>query len=179
MHYRDRSPLLTPKQIGPFAPFLLNADIYKFCWARNPYHRFLSAYFDKIYRPGPFRDKITKELEELGRPLPPKTAPSLDEFLFAVEQESLFDMDPHWKPQYCLTLREMIDYDFIGRLEHFERDMQQVAKHIGFDYNRYIGIINQHKTQYQKPPDDYYTADLRKRVARLYAADFDYFGYSV
>lgn len=175
---RKRSPLLNPKQVGPFEAFMARADIYKFCWARNPYARFLSAYFDKVHRPGEFCDWMIEQMHERhGKKMPPNTPLSLEDFVFFVENEEPRKMDHHWRPQHLLTQIDLIRYDFIGRFEHFERDMRQVARRIGFEYDRYISTRKHHATEYAKPPDDYWTGPLRKRVARIYEADFEHFGY--
>lgn len=176
---RSRSPLLNPEQVGPFEAFMARDDICKFCWTRDPYRRFLSAYFDKIHRPGDFRDWMIEEMQERhGIELPAESPPSLEDFVFFVENDEPREMDHHWRPQHLLTQIDLIDYDFIGRFEHFERDMREIARRLQFDYDRYISTRNHHGTKYERAPDDYWTDAMRQRVARIYAADFEHFGYS-
>lgn len=178
VHARRRSPLLGPQQMGAYEDWLRRDDILRFCWTRDPYMRFLSAYLDYIRPPGPMRSLIVKALRALDRPLKPEATPGFEDFLFAVEHETIVDMSPDWKPQYHLTLSEMIDYDFIGRFEHFERDMRGLASRLGFDYDRYAGHLDAYRTSDPEAPERYYTPALRRRVAKLYEADFDCFGYS-
>ena len=178
VHDRTRSPLLGPQHVGAYENYLKRDDIHKFCWARNPYTRLVSAYLRMIRAPAP-RNRIIRVLRDLGQPPAPKTPPSFEDFILAIEHQSVFDMDINHKPQHCLTQPDRIPYHFIGRFEHFERDCQTLAQDLKLDYPRYAKNLAPYYAETEAPPETHYTPALRKRVAKLYEADFDYFKYPV
>ena len=51
VHDRSFSPLLSLHSISEFEEVLEGDDYFRFCFARNPYVRTLSAYLDKVNQP--------------------------------------------------------------------------------------------------------------------------------
>lgn len=68
------------------------------------------------------------------------------------------------------------EMDFIGRLEHFERDLRYVLEQLGLgDYDGPMPRRNW--TTRDRPYTDYYTDETRDLVARHYAKDIETFGF--
>ncbi|HEY9295004.1 MAG TPA: sulfotransferase family 2 domain-containing protein, partial [Phormidium sp.] len=92
IHLRKFSPLLMPIQVGNLDAFINRADIFKFCFVRNPYTRVLSCYLDKIAAPHPVKTQI---LRQLGRDYTDlHTKVSFEEFISAIEEQPVSIMDP-------------------------------------------------------------------------------------
>lgn len=64
--------------------------------------------------------------------------------------------------------------DFVGRCETILFDWRVVCGMLGVTYQPLLRI----NTSVHRPWQDYYTPELIDHVVRLYAADFDLFGYS-
>ena len=173
-HYREFSPLLNARQVGPFDQFLARKDVFKFCFVRNPYTRLLSCYLDKIAKRkgqeyqlmiqlgyGPFSDKVL----------------SFAEFVEGVIQQPVQYMDHHWRTQYYATFQEGIEYDFIGRFESIEDDLKNILGKINSNFMKYWGEESRHGTKSQNYIDEYYSDKLEQIVFEIYRKDFEYFGY--
>ncbi|HUY68206.1 MAG TPA: sulfotransferase family protein [Alphaproteobacteria bacterium] len=173
MHDRAFSPLLTPRQVGSFTRLLERKDFIKFCFARNPYTRALSAYMDKILRNEMQKKPIA---DMLGRPL--ETPVTFEEFLGCIARQPVREMDGHWVPQYDQTLRGKIAYDFIGSFEHIDADLIEIGTRISPLFPRYAQSETRHRTGAADFVAQYYTEEATQLVRRIYADDFRYFGYS-
>ncbi len=175
IHFREFSPLLNARQIGPFDNFLKRSDIFKFCFVRNPYTRLLSCYLDKIIqRKGPQHPLMI----QLGYSQFSEKVLSFEEFIEAIIAQPVVYMDAHWRTQYYATFQGGIDYDFIGKFENFATDFRHAIQQTNIDFDKYYTIENSHATQANNLIDHYYTPDLVEKVYRKFQIDFDYFGYS-
>jgi hypothetical protein len=102
-------------------------------------------------------------------------------------------VDHHWSPQYRFLGRTR--FNFVGRFEHLTEDVRLLAEMLRVD----ITLPAANRTSYTKTyhrsfadcplkrlrrlpsmPDyrQFYTPELRQRVARLYRRDIEQFGYS-
>lgn len=132
----------------------LNDPSYlKFGFVRNPYHRIVSAYLDKVVK-WPF-ESAEYQVQMYGlygenhemRALRNRTKPSFKEFLSAIEKviamprtrtsdlnhpDSFEDnssrRDLHWRPQVELLHPDLIHFDFLGRFDRMDDDKQHVLK---------------------------------------------------
>ena len=128
IHNRDFSPLLKPSQIKPLNQYLEGNKLYKFCFSRNPYTRLLSCYSDKIQTNRPEKRFI---LQTLGKdPKKLDTYITFYEFVHAINQQKLIEMNPHWRTQYHQTYQENIKYDYIGKIENFTNDIKNILNKI-------------------------------------------------
>lgn len=173
LHLRQFSPLLNPMQAGDFSDLCHNQEFFKFCFVRDPYTRLLSAYIDKIRG-----NKVQKMaiLREIGKPERLAEYVSFEEFVDAVIEESICNMDSHWRVQYYQTLQEYIKYDFIGKFENFDYDFSHVLSRIGLD-NEFCEKVDSHASNAADHLDRFYTKSIRRKVARKYEKDFEAFGY--
>jgi len=175
VHNRQFSPLLRLQQVPGFERLLSGNNFFRFCFVRNPYTRTLSAYLDKI-KGNSMREK-SKILSQLGYDTNDISTPiSFEQFVAALEEQSILMMDNHWRHQYYSTYQDTINYHFIGKLESFDEDFSFVMKKIGAQ--DYYKQESRHATNSVSKLREYYTDDLLNRVYCLYKLDFEAFGYN-
>lgn len=128
IHNKKLSPLLSPVDLGweKFAQLLNDPQVFKFCFVRNPYTRVLSAFLSKLgWREGKYRKIIADALDQgIDDPI------TFQQFLQVIQQQSVIEMDPHWRMQTAQLFGTQINYDLIGRFETLEQDWQQVLAKI-------------------------------------------------
>jgi hypothetical protein len=102
---------------------------------------------------------------------------SLEEFAnAAAEDETVRDIDPHWRLQRTQIAWDLVDYTFIGRHDHFAEDFATLAARLYgartpveiFDTRSRFGRY----TEAPKLAADI-TEDLRRVIHRAYEADYD------
>lgn len=137
-------------------------DLFRFTFVRNPYTRLLSAYLDKVERKALMR----------GR------ASSFGEFVDYLERGGLY-RNLHWAPQHALLLLPTERFEFIGRVEQLEADLAMVLERARGDIRKDpVRSALDNSTGASTRVAEYYTPDIRDRVRRLYARDFETFGYN-
>lgn len=175
IHHRSHAPLLSPRQVFDLEKLITERKMYKFCFVRNPYTRILSAYLNKIEANEPEKYQI---LYQLGHPADLNIKLTFHEFVSAIYETPLAHLDPHWKHQYYLTYQDDIDYDYVGKIENFQKDFTSILKVINkrklvFDLGSKIN-----STDTDKMMKKLYTREIRDMVYNKYRIDFDYFDYS-
>lgn len=175
IHDRAFSPLLKPSQIGDFTKYIQRKDVFKFCFCRNPYTRLLSAYLDKIKGNRPQKKEILRHLGKDSSQLASEI--TFDTFVNVICEQPISQMDPHWRVQFMQTCQEDIQYDFIGSVENFDDDYEQVLARLTPDHEPYLTTEIRHATNSVNKLHQYYTATIRKMVLDKFRRDFDYFGY--
>ncbi|MCP3899602.1 MAG: sulfotransferase family protein, partial [Desulfobacteraceae bacterium] len=176
IHLREYSPLLRPSQTCGLDRLLLDPDYFVFCFARNPYTRLLSAYLDKIVKNADQKRNILIAMGEDPSELSKEI--SFKEFVDTVCEQSVSQMNPHWRVQYYQTIQDKINYDFIGRMENFENDCTYVFSKIRRDYADYYRSELRHSTNSAELLNQFYDGNLKEKVFNKYKIDFEYFGYS-
>ncbi len=175
IHLRKYSPLLTPSQVHGLDRYLDSDEYFVFCFVRNPYVRLLSAYLDKIDR-GMLQKKDV--LIAMGKdPQDFSVNISFEDFVSVVCDMDTLKMNPHWRLQYYQTFQDVINYDFVGKLESFHADFSAVMRQINSDFTNYYRPEVRHSTSAQAVFKKYYTEELRRKVYLRYKIDFEYFGY--
>ena len=186
IHNKKNSPLLSPSNIGveKFSEMLDDKNVFKFGFVRNPYTRLLSAFLSKMkWKEGVQRKMIVDILN-----LKKEEEISFTQFIQAIDSQNPFRMDPHWRPQVHQLFYNLIDYDFIGRFEHFNEDLERVLHRITASSpqsEQTTQIIN-HLTIERKGKNTgassrlraFYNKDLQKLVNSKYKEDFLRFNYS-
>ena len=176
IHNRNFSPLLKASQVGSFDRFLNRPNLFKFCFVRNPYTRLLSAYLEKIKSNKPQKKDI---LQHLGRNIQQLNTPvSFTEFVEVICEQPIANLNDHWNIQYYQTFQNAIKYDFIGKVENFDRDFAFVLNTVNKDYQKYVSKEQRHASGADERLSAYYTPALIAKVRDKYALDFEYFGYS-
>lgn len=152
------------------APFDQNDQphhYFKFSFVRNPFDRVVSCWSDKRYSKGKQQDSIESTL-------------SFEQYVDHLKQQvDKIDGDvgkhgnPHVRSQAAMI--QGVDLDFIGKLEHFDRDWTVVRDRMS------VGLFEEgaHKNKSERAPDyrQYYTNQTKQIVSEIYATDLDTFGY--
>ncbi|MEM7591978.1 MAG: sulfotransferase family 2 domain-containing protein [Cyanobacteria bacterium P01_A01_bin.83] len=176
IHNRNFSPLLKASQVGSFDRFINRPNLFKFCFARNPYIRLLSAYLEKIKLNKPQKKDILQHLGKNIRQLNIKI--SFDEFIRVIYEQPIANLNDHWNIQYYQTCQNSIKYNFIGKVENFDRDFEFVLNTVNKDYQKYVLKEQRHASGADKLLQTYYTPALIDLVRKKFALDFEHFGYS-
>ena len=164
-------------EIEYFAKYLISIqdlsleDLWKFCFVRNPYDRFVSGMLGHT-----IRDALPYEiLEKLGgREIPVK--PIRDRFTEFVynHKDRMRDFVP-LKPMADFTcVGQNMVMDFVGRYENLERDWKVVCDHVGEEFELPHRVKGR---AFGQDYMDFYTPETKKIVGDFYARDFELFGY--
>jgi hypothetical protein len=172
VHKEHRLPRV--REVGwPRVVEMLSGSAYRFSFVRHPLRRFESVYWDKIVH----KARCLPEVQRfLGLP-EDRTAPlTFEQFLGAVEQQDpITEMNRHWQPQHVSLMHPLVSYDFIGRLENFDADLERVREEAGLPrVPLQVRNASRHRggdSVYDGRPD------LVRRVEELYAKDFETYGY--
>jgi hypothetical protein len=170
VHTEHRLPPLA--EVGrPRVLELLGGAGYRFSFVRHPVRRFESVYWDKMVRHRRFRLQVAGGLGMSG-----ETPPTFEEFLGAVEQQDpVGGMDPHWRPQHVNLLHPLVAYDHVGKLETFASDLERIREEARLPD---IPVVSRNVSPRQRPESVYDgRPDLVQRVEKLYAEDFELYGY--
>lgn len=168
------SPLLSPYQLPYSADGLLcDSGLYKFAFVRNPYSRLLSCYLDRILtlssRPSrQFRKKLkTKEF-------------CFSDFVELVCSQKSSEQNSHWRTQSKDILYDYVSFDFIGKFEHLEPDLQRLHRNLfGSDFDPVV-LKNNYSPQKTSAGDkiiENYSQKLLDMVFDAYREDFEKFDY--
>ncbi|MDJ0594698.1 MAG: sulfotransferase family protein [Pleurocapsa sp. MO_226.B13] len=185
IHNKKQSLLLSPSDVGldKFCEMLKDKSIFKFGFVRNPYTRILSAFLSKMkWRESPYRKKIAHILKiDIDSDIP------FNQFVYAISQQSEFEMDPHWRPQTIQLFQDLVTYDFIGFFENFERDLHKALNYIALNKNNQNYLAESQteninmkgrKTSANNKLEDFYDSEIQSLVKNIYQNDFLNFGYS-
>lgn len=181
IHDKRSSLLLSASDIGYEKLFDLLEDskIFKFCLVRNPYTRVLSAFLNKILLYSRTRKKCLTELEDRET-----ESLSFIQFLRQIRGQSSLEMNLHWRPQTDLLFWSHIDYQFVGHLENFKGDFEEVIQKIFSQAATAIPTIPiqkraPHATHASSQLSKFYTPEAIDLVREIYREDFLNFNYSL
>jgi hypothetical protein len=144
-------------------------EYFKFAFVRNPWDRLVSWYSMVTTMP--------RDGNELWRYVHDNSS-TFEEFIYNCTDEVEIKDGVHYSFAY-----NQLDYvtddhgnllvDFIGRLENFDKDLQEVFRRIGFELEtvpRKNRSIHQHYSTF-------YTPDTELIVRERFKRDIEYFGY--
>jgi hypothetical protein len=158
--------------------FLVRDGVFRFAFVRNPYDRLRSAYLQKFLHPDASETSAhyLTALRWEGQ-----QTPSFEEFIEAVVRQSDARMNIHWKPQHACLVWDAIPYDFIGRIETFDVDINHVLDRIGAPSSLYAPEISVNRVDRgsdQARDQAAYTKASAALVFQRFRRDFDLFGYA-
>ena len=184
---------------------LMDKNVQKIAFVRNPYSRILSAYLDKIdrinkgkntagnnehfvsvyndivkYRERTLRNSLTHKV--FGRfARSPKEPVDFLTFLMWIRDKrshSWLAQDEHWTPQTEILQFPSIKIDFLGRFENLASDAEVALKMMGanFDFPSQ-NDIGFKATGAASQMQQYYDTAHISLVDELYSSDFDAYGY--
>lgn len=178
VHDRMASPLLNVFQLRAedLERVFYGDDVFRFTFVRNPFSRILSCYLDRIQdqRSRPYRELV----RYMGRPI--GHAPSFAEFVEAICSQTAPQQNNHWRVQYYDTMRDALEYHFIGRQETFATDIAYVYRAVTgnpLPPEETSANASPSQTSATKRVLDYWTPDLIELFVRAYQADFEMFRY--
>lgn len=174
---------------------LLNdPTIPKLTCVRNPYTRILSAYLNKIE---PFLQTDNANLPSLLASAFGKIFATIDKFrklyypqkltvdfetfvswLEVADARDPFAADLHWLPQTMILGSGQVEFAHVAKFENLAQDAAHLLAVMGCS----IDFPTQREVRFAPTGADgksqqYYTANIVERVARLYRDDFAVFGY--
>jgi hypothetical protein len=153
---------------------MLNGEAFRFSFVRDPIVRVQSAYLDKVANTDCKNAWRIRVHQALGVEADPKWVPTFEQFIAALEQQEPRRMDPHWRPQHLNLMHPLVEYDFIGRLENFEADLERVREATG------MPVIPMQVRNVRPRSESLFDGrpDLLRRAREIYAGDLDLYGYS-
>ncbi|WP_158523028.1 sulfotransferase family protein [Oceanococcus atlanticus] len=136
-------------------------QLFAFTFVRNPYTRVLSAYLDKLGRGQSRADQVR----------------GFSHFIRRLETGALHK-NAHWAPQTDLLLLPRERFDFIGKTESLNQDVNSVLNRLGRQSDQGIQQVLSNATGASKKLEQFYQGNLAQRVLHLYRDDFANFNYS-
>ncbi|XP_062608336.1 carbohydrate sulfotransferase 11-like [Saccostrea cucullata] len=106
---------------------------FVFMFARNPFNRLLSGYLDKVYTANPFYwnlfgEQIRHHKRNSMSCHSNITFQEIVEYVIKAEGKFIKKRDPHFMAMFDKCKPCQIPYDFIGKMETFESDVQFLMK---------------------------------------------------
>ncbi len=181
-HDRRQSGLQYLDMLPNGEALLNDTHIKKICFVRNPYTRILSAWLNKFLPKHslPKFVAIQNEVSEYARlqlKMDPANSPSFYAFLHWIQHSgSTYVKDEHWLSQTDIVGSDISIYDFVGRFETLEKDIEHVLKLLRCDasFPPARGLL----TNANSKIDMYYTPREISLVKSIYQKDFETLGYS-
>ena len=161
---------------------LTSPDWFRFCFVRHPHFRLFSAYKSKIGNRWDtqyeyVREEIRNAHNYPRRAQGPAPLPSFRDFVTYVQNTPDEHRDAHWQTQTAILMQPTIRYDFIGRLETFERDLRTALKRLGAP----PALIAEASDRVNPTTEVHhawaYDRDLAQTAYDVYRDDFEAFGY--
>jgi len=173
LHNRKHLPLLTPNKLTRMEQgALFDGSYYLFSFVRHPFKRALSAYTDKILGNKKQKREILEAMgkadEKLNYPV------SFEEFVVVIADQDPATLNPHWRPQTLNLATDLINYDFIGKLENFAADLAIVRARLKLPD---FGIPHKNRKSHKATAVQAVSPATRQQLEKLYAADLQAFSY--
>lgn len=169
---------------------LTSPQYFRFLFVRDPYVRLLSAYMDKFRNTNPeylrseyrlflaqlYSWRVARSIDIFKEP-----RPSFTMFVDEIAKHKPSEMNAHWMPQSVFCGIGLIPYDFIGRMEHLQRDVKHVFDRLNKSQEHFPSGV-----ELGFPPsgasthlaEEMYTEDLKYKVRLIYQNDFHLLGYN-
>ena len=163
---------------------LSSSDWFRFTFVRNPYDRLLSAYKSKVGIWGHEYEWLKNRIrEEYDYPIHPKgwlpmiAFRDFVHFLIRNFDEARVGGDGHFNLQTNILMEHVIEYDFIGRYEHFAEHLREVLARLAAPEE-----VKERAEEVYNPTHPVhhvvaYDRDLADLVYDHYRKDFERFGY--
>jgi hypothetical protein len=143
--------------------------LFVFTVVRNPITRLLSTYLDKVPQEK-YRIKFNFHHSDTRKTF------SLEDFLQKLKDGMIYQ-DIHWAPQRSILPYDLNKYDYIGKFENLENDLDYIMKEI-FGEKFEIHTVNHHKTNSSTLLENISRREI-VLIRNLYEGDFIQFGYDV
>lgn len=168
-------------------PFIPNKKIYKkyknyfkFAFVRNPWHRTLSCYLNKIkseknYNKTPYTNGVFNGFIKFNKFW---AGMSFREFVEAIAEINDEQANNHFKSQYKFLEDAKGNWlpDFVGKIENMEKDFSFVCSKLNINKEKFI-LPHLMQTKNAKKYDSYFTDYEKKLIAKRYKKDIELFKY--
>jgi hypothetical protein len=162
---------------------LFSDDVFKFAFVRNPYDRLLSAwsYFCIDLESDDINYNHVREImKQRGTEFQGRiTFQSFVDLIYSHwEQMGCFDNE-HWFEQNKTIMYDLVNIDFIGKLENFQKDYTYVLSKLGAPDRFYRGLDEkENRSTRNDNLSEIYTGNLKDKLYEMYKKDFQIFGYN-
>ena len=102
---------------------------------------------------------------------------SFEQFVDVIVSTETKQKNRHWMPMSYILNYPYTKFDFIGRVENFDKDFKDLQHHLNIDLINYYEKYDVNKTDTLNVLGNYYTPDLKTKIAKHYAEDFELGGY--
>jgi sulfotransferase famil protein len=155
-------------------------DTFCFSMTRNPLERFLSGFFD-FFVDGSNHSapKYLPAIKDRGYVVGGDIQRNLSVFVDFVEEavsESRLECDQHWREQHVSIGYGKLPYDYIAKLENYDRDIRHVFESAGLG-DFLCGIDWKRAHNKSSRSDLTVPAKMVSRIEQVYALDYELFGY--
>jgi hypothetical protein len=150
---------------------------YKFTVVRNPYHRLLSAFIDKVASGDVARFSHIPGYKSLA-------PEAFEQFVQWLSNENNVNYNHHWAPQESLMMISPEGFNRIGKLESYSQDLSSIFDDLGVLYdnqelfNKIFPTIAKPNFRSAEMARNFYSEKSLKTVYRLFEKDFDLFKYA-
>jgi sulfotransferase famil protein len=175
-----RTPTLADLPEAWLRRVILDDSFFRFTTVRHPIRRCWSAWVDKVLcRNGDFVARFG------GEPWFADTVTSPEELVEAfvafvdalASSAGLLGADRHWASQHLVLQWGAFPYDFVGKTEEFDRVIARWEEATGLAIASVAQRIGRRNGRQLPVPGSRIPEATWRTLARLYAIDFDAFGY--
>ncbi len=162
----------------PFAQISMLSKCHSFTCVRNPYHRSISGFLDKV---GSGYQKNYAEYRGYGDP----TASSFLDFLKQIDDWGTERINPHFIPQSNLLFQPIEYFTKVAKVENLQLDMADFLEEIGKDPSHAAKLAQPHQLEKSIPNKitnshariDFLNSETKRMIEKIYAVDFENFSY--
>lgn len=147
-----------------------SARPFTFSIVGNPYTRILSAYLDKIRRPGILREQFRLQYD-----IAPDQDISFRKFLECLTSSDVI-LDQHYRPQVQNLYFGYLNIDVIWPLEALDDAMLELSEQLGVAVS--ASVPGKHTTDVSTKLAEFFDDKCLTLARSLYREDFRAFGYS-
>lgn len=181
IHDRESRQIQGGNHIAEVLSALRDPASFKFSFVRHPTRRIVSGFLDFVVEGGnPTAFRHAQFFRSFGIVAGDTSASNFNRFLDYVEEglrvNALYS-DRHFRTQVLNLALPEVDYGMIGKLENFAADMEEVLRRAGVwheDLRPFLATRANSTRPVRFEPD----AVAVRRIGKIYADDFDRFGYA-
>jgi hypothetical protein len=177
-----RTPTLADLPDSWLRRVILDDSFFRFTTVRHPIRRCWSAWVDKVVcRNRDFVARFGAEpwfADAVGSP--DELVEAFVAFVEALDGSAgLLGADRHWAPQHLVLQWGAFPYDFVGKTEEFHSVIEQWEEATGLEIAPVAQRIGRRNGKQLPLPGARIPEATWRTLARLYAIDFDAFGYDL
>ncbi len=148
---------------------------FVFTFVRNPFHRIVSAYLDKVIK----RTDQVWAFFAARHGKDPNSPVSFDEFVELLTGVPAEESDPHWRPQHINILYPFVQPNLMADLESIDTELPKVLSRLFPNSAPQVLQGRRHKTKSRTEWRNYLLDPATVgRLLQFYSKDFEAFGYT-